>query len=380
MENENKSNSSAESANSENKKPEKPGASGRWKNMKIPQKITLIVILLLVAIGVYRIAAVLTGPGETIEPPVNVTVAEAKIGSISTTSPITGRIEPVSEAVIIPLASGRVTSVNVSLGEYVEKGTVLFEIEKTQIAASYSQATAALQAAKTAYNAMSTLYVEGAVSKADYESAKSAYASAQAAATMAGEAYKNCSPAAPISGYITSLNVSVGNLASTGGMAATIADTSSLKIDANISEYLVGNLAVEDEVKIYAQTLGDTAYSGEITALAPAPGAGSLTYPVTITVTDQREDLKAGMFVEIQIISEAKDQVIIVPSDAVVIKGGKSLVATIGDDHIPSYKEVVTGIDNGEYVEIKSGLQAGEKIITSGQQFITEGQAVNIVE
>ncbi len=380
MENEKQSNGSAESANHENKRLEKTGASGRWKNMKIPQKITLIVILLLVAIGVYRIADVLTGPGETKEPPVNVTVAEAKIGSISTTSPITGRIEPVSEAVIIPLASGRVTSVNVSLGEYVEKGTVLFEIEKAQIAASYSQATAALQAAKTAYNAMSTLYAEGAVSKADYESAKSAYASAQAAATVAGEAYRNCSPAAPISGYVTSLNVSVGNLASTGGVAATIADTSSLKIDANISEYLIGDLAVGDEVKIYAQTLGDTAYSGEITALSPAPGAGSLTYPVTITVTDQRKDLKAGMFVEIQIISEAKDQVVIVPSDAVVIKGGKSLVATIGNDNIPTYKEVVTGIDNGEYVEIKSGLQAGEIIITSGQQFITEGQAVKIVE
>lgn len=322
----------------------------------------------------------INGSGAKEEPPVNVTISEVEMGSISTTSPVTGRIAPANEAVIIPLASGKITSVRVSLGDYVEKGTVLFEIDKTQIAASYSQATAAFQAAKTAYNAMSTLYAEGAVSLSDYESAKSAYAAAQAAATMAGEAYNNCSPTTPISGYVTSLNVSLGNIAATGSVAATIADTSSLKIDADVSEYLIGTIAVGDVVKIVVGTLGDTAYSGEITALSPAPAAGSLTYPITITVTDQRSELKAGMFAEVQIVSESKDQVLIVPSDSVVIKSGKSLVATVSEDNIPIYKEVVTGIDNGEFVEIKAGLQVGEKIITSGQQYITEGQAVNVVE
>jgi len=358
----------------------KAGLSSRFNRMKGPQKILLIVVFVMIALGVYRIAAIISGPTQKEEPPVNVTVSEAETGSLFTTSPVTGRIAPVNEAVIIPLASGRVTAVHVSLGDYVEKGTVLFEIDKTQIAASYSQATAAFQAAKTAYNAMSALYAEGAVSLADYESAKSAYASAQAAATMAGEAYKNCSPASPISGYITSLNVSLGNLASTGSVAATIADTSSLKIDADISEYLIGKIAVGDDVQIYVGTLGDTAYTGKVTALSPAPAAGGLTYPITITVTDKRSDIKAGMFAEVQIIAESKDEVIIIPSDAVVIKSGRSLVATIDENNIPTYKEVVTGIDNGEFVEIKAGLKSGEKIITSGQQYISEGQAVKVIE
>ena len=358
----------------------KAGLSSRFNRMKLPQKILLIAVLLMIALGVYRIASIISGPPQKEEPPVNVTVSEAETGSIFTTSPVTGRIAPVNEAVIVPLASGKVTAVYVSLGDYVEKGTILFEIDKTQIAASYSQATAAFQAAKTAYNAMSTLYAEGAVSLADYEAAKSAYASAQAAATMAGEAYRNCSPSSPISGYITSLNVSLGNLATTGSVAATIADTSSLKIDADITEYLLGTIAVGDEVQIYVGTLGDTAYAGQITALSPAPAAGGLTYPITVTVTDKRSDIKAGMFAEVQIIAESKDQVIIVPSDAVVIKSGRSLVATIDENNIPTYKEVVTGIDNGKFVEVKAGLTSGEKIITSGQQYITEGQAVNVIE
>lgn len=358
----------------------KPNLTGRFNKMKTPQKILLIAAVLMVSVGIYRIVDVLTAPAQKEEPPVNVTISEVEIGSIFTTAPVTGRIAPANEAVIIPLASGKITSVDVSLGDYVEKGTVLFEIDKTQIAASYSQATAAFQAAKTAYNAMSTLYAEGAVSRSDYESAKSAYTAAQAAATIAGEAYNNCSPATPISGYVTSLNVSLGNVAAAGTVAATIADTSSLKIDADVSEYLIGNIAVGDEVKIVVGTLGDTAYSGEITALSPAPAAGSLTYPITVTVTDQRSDIKAGMFAEVQIVSESKDRVIIIPSDSVVIKSGKSLVATVDEDNIPIYKEVITGIDNGEYVEIKAGLQSGEKIITSGQQYIKEGQAVNVVE
>jgi RND family efflux transporter MFP subunit len=302
------------------------------------------------------------------------------MGSIYTTSPVTGRIQPAQEALIIPMAQGIVNKVNVSLGDFVEKGTIIFEIDSTQISAAYNQANAGFQAAKTAYDAMRTLYAEGAVSRADLESAKANYTAALAATTQTKEAFDNCRPEAPFDGYITSLNVTVGNQAPTGSLAATIADVSSLKIETGVSEYLVNSMVPGQEVDLYVNTLGNKAYMGIIESVSPAPGTGSLTYPTTINIPNETGELKAGMFAEVQVKSQSKDETLLVPSDAPYIKGGKTWIIVIDKNKIPTFKEVETGLDNGEYTEILKGLKPGEQVVVSGQPYVTEGTEVFVIK
>lgn len=352
----------------------------KFKKFSILQKVLFVIIVLLILLGIFRILSAVIQPKAEIDPPVNVNVATSQLGSIYTTSPITGRIQPNQEALIIPMAQGVVNKVNVSLGEFVKKGTIIFEIDSTQIAAAYSQASAGYQAAKTAYNAMQTLYAEGAVSKMDLESARANYTAALAATTQTKEAYDNCRPNAPFDGYITSLNVTVGNQAPTGSLAATIADISSLKIETNVSEYLVNSVVPGQEVELYVNTIGDKAFAGIIKSVSPAPGMGSLTYPMTITIANDSGELKAGMFAEVQIKSQSKDQVLLVPSDAPYIKGGKTWIITIDKNNIPIFNEVVTGLDNGEFTEITKGLKPGEQVVISGQPYVTEGIEVLVIK
>lgn len=356
------------------------GSREKFKKLSGFQKAIFLIIVLLVLLGIFRILSAVIQPKEAADPPVNVKVATAQMGSIYTTSPITGRIEPAQEALIIPMAQGNVNRVNVSLGDFVKKGKVLFEIDSAQISAAYSQASASLQAAKTAYNAMKSLYAEGAVSRADLESANANYTAALAATSQTKEAYDNCRPEAPFDGYITSLNVSVGNQAPTGSLAATVADVSSLKIETGVSEYIVNSLIPGQEVDVFINTLGDKAYLGIIESVSPAPGTGSLTYPTTIRIPNESGELKAGMFAEVQIKSQSKDEVILVPSDAPYIKGGKTWVITLDDNNMPVFKEVVTGLDNGEYAEIVKGVKPGEKVIISGQPFVIEGNEVVVIK
>lgn len=352
----------------------------KFKKLSVIQKAILLIIILLILLGIFRILSAVIQPKDVADPPINVKISTAQLGSIYTTAPITGRIEPAQEALIIPMAQGIVNKVNVSLGEFVEKGTILFEIDSAQISAAYSQASAGLQAAKTAYNAMKTLYAEGAVSRSDLESANASYTAALAATSQTKEAYDNCRPEAPFDGYITSLNVTVGNQAPTGSLAATLADVSSLKIETSVSEYLVNSVVPGQEVDIYINTLGDKPYSGIVKSVSPAPGTGSLTYPTTISIADESGELKAGMFAEVQIKSQSKDEVILVPSDAPYIKGGKTWVITLDDNSMPVFNEVVTGLDNGEYTEIIKGIKPGEKVIISGQPYVTEGTEVLVIK
>ncbi len=364
----------------ETKKVTISGNREKFKKLSGFQKAIFLIVVLLVLLGIFRILSAVIQPKEVADPPVNVKVATAQMGSIYTTSPISGRIKPVQEALIIPMAQGNVNRVNVSLGDFVKKGKVLFEIDSAQISAAYSQASASLQAAKTAYNAMKTLYAEGAVSRADLEAANANYTAALAATSQTKEAYDNCRPEAPFDGYITSLNVSVGNQAPTGSLAATVADVSSLKIETGVSEYMVNSLIPGQEVDIYINTLGDKAYVGIIQSVSPAPGTGSLTYPTTIKIPNESGELKAGMFAEVQIKSQSKDEVILVPSDAPYIKGGKTWIITLDDKNIPIFNEVETGLDNGEYTEIVKGIKAEDKIVISGQPFVIEGSEVVVIK
>ena len=161
--------------------------------------------------------------------------------------------------------------------------------------------------------------------------------------------------------------------------AVTIADVSSLEINTSISENLIGKVKKDDSVDIFIKTLSNEPYSGKIIAISPAPATGTLTYPVTISVEDKDENIKAGMFAEVQIVTDKREDVICIPSDAVFVKSGESKVVVL-NDNIPTLKTVSTGLDNGTMVEITSGITIGETIVVSGQQYVVEGEPVNIIE
>ena len=339
-------------------------------------KVIAALVFILAAIVIVRLIAFTVGsmnPTVAESEAIGVKVMTAEYTDISSTVPLSGRIAPAEETAIVPMASGQVTAVHVKVGDYVKAGTLLFEIDKGQVATTYNQAKAAYDLAANSYNNMKTLYLEGAISKSDFDAAEVQYISARESYNAAAEAYSYYNVTSPIDGYVTSLSVAVGDIAGQQ-MAASVANTDELKIETTVSEY------IGDEVDVYVSTLGDTPYKGTVTAFSPAPALGTLTYPITITLDNESGDLMSGMFAEVKFTAEEADDTICIPSDAVIMKNGKSVAVIIDEDLIPSFREVETGIDNGEFVEILSGIKEGETVVISGQNFVEEGIAVRIIE
>jgi len=135
---------------------------------------------------------------------------------------------------------------------------------------------------------------------------------------------------------------------------------------------------VGDPVEVYVAS-ADKNFTGSITAFSPIPSLGTLTYPLTITM-DPSDDLFAGMFAEVHIISESVPETLCIRSEAVMLKDGKTQVVILDDEDIPTTVEVVTGVDNGTLVQILSGVKKGDRVIWSGQQYITDGIKVRVVE
>ncbi|MBR3719896.1 MAG: efflux RND transporter periplasmic adaptor subunit [Firmicutes bacterium] len=341
-------------------------------------KIALVLLLCFLAFFGYRIYQYLNRPvEEAAAEMVNVMVEQAVLEDIDQQAPVTGRLEPVEEVAIIPMAQGQVTRVYVSVGDKVSKGQTLFTIDSSSVAAQLNQAKVGVDAAQSAYDRMQTLYNEGAVSAQDLESVKTQYLSARESYNQVAELISNYTVTSPITGYVTSLSVSAGSMAG-GSMAGSVANIDSLVINTAVSENMAAKIAVGDPVEVYISSLGQT-YAGTVTTFSRIPSIGTLTYPVTITM-EANEDLFAGQFAEVHLTSETASNTITVSSQAVIIKGGRSVVCVVDPaTGIPAFREVTVGIDNGTRVQILDGLAEGETVVYSGQQFVTEGEAVVIV-
>ena len=394
----------------------------------------IIVVALLALLGLvgYRVYDHFIADGGAAEnSAVTVKVAVASEGEIYVESPITAKVEAIQEAAILPVVAGKVTSVNYKEGDYVKKGAVLLTVDDTQAKAQVEQAKAAMTQmesavtqAKTAveqantgveqakamldvaeadFERYKTLYEEGVISQQQYESAQlqvtnaqAQYANAQsqqvtaqaqvtsvqAQADSAKAAYQSAqeslsyySVTAPISGYLTSFSATTGGVVGQA-VVGNIADTSELVVNTTVSEALTGKINEGDIVDVYISSLNETV-KGTVTTFTKVPAPNTVTYPITITIKNPDSDILAGMFVEVRVKSDYKAYAVKVPSDAVMIKNGEPIVVTVVDG-LPVFNTVVTGIDNGEEVEIVTGIKKGDVVITSGQQYVREGEEVNI--
>ena len=351
-----------------------------FKRMSKKKKIVLLVVIVFVLFGAYRIVSNrLEDKGAVSSDVINIKVTSAAITTLENTSPLTGRLEPVEEVTLIPKAMGEVTNVYVELGQKVTKGTVLYELDKTQVATTYNKVKASYNDALVNLNRMETLYNEGAVSLQQYEETKTLFTIAKEAYTSASDDMSNYIVTSPIDGYITSINVDVGALASQSVAAATIANIDKLEIDTSISETLINKIKVGDKVDVLVSSVSETPFSGTVTALSPAPAAGSLTYPMKVTLDNESAEVKPGMFAEVVITSDKTENVIALPSGAVLIKSGQTVVAVIEDNKIV-FRDVIVGVDNGKLAEIKSGIEAGDTVVIEGHHYLDETSEFKIID
>ncbi len=352
----------------------------RIRKLSKKQKIVLAAVILFVIIGAYRIVSnKLEDTSAVSSDVINIKVTAAAITTLENTSPLTGRLQPVDEVTIVPKAMGNVTGVNVELGQKVAKGTVLFTIDNTLVATTYNTAKASYLDAQTNLSRMETLYKEGAVSLQQYEQAKTAYTAAKDGYTAASDGVSNYTVTAPIDGYITSINVAVGSMASQAAPAATIANIDKLEIETSLSETMINKIKVGDKVDVLVSSASDKPFTGTVTALSPAPATGSLTYPMKVTLDNANTEVKPGMFAEVVITSDKTAGVIALPSNAVIVKSSKTVVATIEDKKVV-FKEVVVGVDNGTLAEIKSGIKAGDTVVIEGQYYLEDNSEFKIID
>lgn len=192
-------------------------------------------------------------------------------------------------------------------------------------------------------------------------------AAAQAAVDTAQAALDHAQLLAPFAGTITQLNVSSGDLVSSGENAFRIDDMATIYIDLQISEVDLQSLKVGQKATIEFDALPDKSYEGEVTEIGiiGTSSQGVVNYPVTVKVINDG-NIRPGMTASVTIVVDERADVLLVPSQAVRTTSGQKMVTVLFEGQQITVP-VTIGLNNGSMVEITSSqLLEGDVVVLNG--------------
>ncbi|GEN72715.1 MULTISPECIES: efflux RND transporter periplasmic adaptor subunit [Chryseobacterium] len=311
---------------------------------------------------------------------INVNVVTVARENIDTDYTANGTFIPKQEMNQSSEIAGRIVSVLVKEGSRVSAGQTLAVIKKDAIEVDVSQAQNNLQNAIIDNQRYENAFKTGGVTKQQVDNSRLQLKNAQAAVRAQGVRVNDTSIRAGISGTINKKMVEPGTVVSVGTSMFEIVNINSLKLSVLVDESQVGRIQLGQEVPINVNVLPGESFSGRITFIAPKSDA-SLNFPVEIEVQN-RGNLKAGMYATALFKTNhgAETQnMLTVPAEAFVngVSSGQLFIVSNGTAKLI---KVQTGKVYGDKVQILSGLNGGEQVVTSGQINLDNGSKINIVK
>lgn len=294
-----------------------------------------------------------------------------------------------------------VTSVRVREGQHVRRGDLLVVLDDAQQAASYARATAAVAAAQqdigaaqaddtlasATLNRYQSLYEKKSVSPhemdevqarataaaAHHEQARAGLAQAAAMQSQARAGLGYTRIRAPFDGVVTAKFVDPGALASPGVPLLTVEDTGTFRLEAAVDETAIPFVKLGGTAPVALDALGGE-IEGKVAQIVPAVDPASRTFTVKVELpADAR--LRSGLFGRVR-FARGQRQAILVPRLAVVDRGQLQGLYVVSPDGTLNLRFVTLGKTSGESVEILSGLEAGEKVVTNPGDRELGGQRV----
>ena len=288
-------------------------------------------------------------------------------GTFTTTVEAKGQLKPISASVVSPSVDGTVAQINVQAGQTVNEGDVLMTIKNDELDSAVAEAQRAVAAAQEDLNnaqkalaaaqAAPAMDADGTAVPTDtsadasaVSSAQRNLASAQATLEQANAKAAERTVKAPSSGSIVELNAKVGATVaggvvmgegdtSGGKQCMQIADLSKMKVTVQVGEKDIAKIAVGQSANVTYPAFPDIVSQGTVTAIASVAnadagygGSGSVTFNVDILIEAPDSRLKPGMTAEVSVVTEQLEDVVMVPTMALMTEDGENYYVNLATD------------------------------------------------
>lgn len=343
-------------------------------------------------------------------PIVPVRTAEVTTINTGTTNVYSANIQPYQQVDLSFKSNGYLVSIkqvrdadghmrNIDQGDYVAQGTVLAVVQKDdyqqkldQARAQLARANAEHERAKLSFERASVLYKAGAATQPDFDDARAQDQSTQAAVDSATAsvaeaqlALSYCDLRAPFDSWVIKRNVDLGTLVGPATNGFSLADTHTVKAVFGVPDTTIGRIKLGSPQTVTSEALPNP-FSGHVTAISAAADPKSRVYSVEVRIDNPQNLLKAGMIASITIGTPSPaGGVPVVPISAVVrspsnLNGFAVFVTEGSGDMVKvSTQDITLGNTYGNMIAVESGLQLGQRVVTSGTNMIKSGDQVKII-
>lgn len=297
-----------------------------------------------------------------------VTTTTAHLEQVEMQSTFTGNVEGFAVNNITPQQARRIKRLLVDVGDRVAAGQKVAEMDNSSLA----QAKAQYENQKAAFERADELYKFGGESKANWEATKTAY---EVSKLTYENLLENTTLISPVAGVVTARNYDNGDMV--GAMPIFVVQKiNPVKIMIHASESLYSYLKKGMTVEVELDALPERQFKGRISRITPAIDAATRTFEVEVTVANDREEIKPGMYARVT-MNYGKRPNIVVPDRAIVkqLGAGTRFIYVYTQQGTIEFRKVELGRRLNDRYEVLSGLNDGEEIVITGQAGVKNGQA-----
>jgi len=306
---------------------------------------------------------------------VAVETARVAAGRVREEVSAVGTLRSNESVVVRPEISGRIARIEFDEGKPVRKGQLLVALDDSVYAAELQQAKANLALQSSNYDRTVELARDNFVSANAKDQALNNLRVAEASLALAQARLAKTRILAPFSGIVGIRQVSVGDYVKEGQDLATLEDISSLKVDFRIPELYLSSLRRGQSVEVQTDAFPGKTYTAVLDAVDPLVDQNGRSLLLRGLLKNIDGALRPGMFVRTRLIIAERPNALTIPEEALMPVGASQYVFRVRDGKAERVR-VESGVRRTGRVEVVSGLDAGDVVVTAGQMKLRDGVAV----
>ncbi len=351
-----------------------------------------VVSAVLVGLGVFALTGCSPNAREQeIEFRVPVTVREVETGMVEDRIVATGTLRPTEEIVLNAGANGILryardeSGRRIGDGDRVEAGQVIAEIvgADVRLEARTEANERRHRAALRDFESSKTLFEDGLITEQEFRRVEAELADTRVSLDSSLLKEERAKIKSPIAGIVrlgrnfSDTPAADGQLVTAWFVVAEIAPVDRLIADVDLVGSDVSRVRVGQPVRVRHYAWNDRVFPGTVILLEPFMNPETRTFNAQVRIDNPERLLLAGMFVEVVLVAEERADVPLVPRTAVVERSGSKVVFVLEGQRV-SRREVVLGLGDDEVVEVRQGLDAGERIVVRGLETLSDGTRVRV--
>lgn len=305
-----------------------------------------------------------------------VEVAVARQDTVVDAIAATGQIEALQAIELKPEVEGRINDIVAREGQEVGQGGALFRIDDAEAKAELARAQAEWDLASQALKRTRDLQSQNASSAADVERAEAAERGTHAQVDLLKIRVDRSTVRAPFAGVVGQRFVSMGDYVTTSTRMATLQTVNPQRAAFQVPEKYAQKLRSGQLVRFRVAAIPGEEFVGTVDFVDPVVQLPSRTILIKARVPNPQHKLQAGMFIEARLATDVRPSAVLVPEESVLPMQGATFVWVVREGKA-TRRQVGLGVRIPGFVEILSGIDAGDQVVVGGLERLSEGMPVN---